>query len=788
MIDSPSVELVDLHDDPGPWTIGGKAAGLHRLAAAGLPVPPGAVVPAEATDGDVDRLADHVCLRWPGGRLAVRSSGATEDSAEASFAGQFDTVLDVEPAAGVLAGAIRRVRASTATDRVAAYGPGADLRMAVLVMPMVRAAAAGIAFTRDPVSGARVVVVEAVPGVADRLAAGEATGERWTVADTPRCTSDAIVLSADQVVRVAELARRVEQLEGTAQDIEWAIADGRVQLLQARPITTLDDLEPLPMDDEVPPGSWEWDSTHSRRPASPLLADVFPAGMERGSRMLAREYGVPFDHLALRAINGYFYIQVVPPVGRPGSPPPPALLSRLLFRVVPVLRRRHRAARRAFAEGAWEGWHRRWRSEVRPAIEATLSEWHGLDLAELSDDQLARVLTEAVELQRHTFSWNMVTDPAYLVPLAELARFVDRHLDGGFATTIRLLAGASHPAYRDALRTLAEQATPPVREAVAAGGDVLARLEATAPAFADAYRDHQRAFGTLLLGYDLTDPTLREDPAAELRRVVTLPAEDGDPSAEARALADDLAAGLPDHRRGEFEQRLADARATYWIREEGEGVHSTVLGALRRVMLEVGRRLVAAGHVAQPDHAAFLTVDELTGWLRAPTDVAATVRTRRAQHRWAAQQRPPETFGPPAALPGPGSLPPEVARLMEVFALVLAHDQRPAELAGDTDGVAASAGTHTGPVRVIRRPDEFSTVQPGEVLVAPITNSTWEVLFPHIGALVTEGGGLLSHPAIVAREYRLPAVVGCEHATDRFHDGQLVTVDGHLGTVTPVTP
>jgi len=89
-------------------------------------------------------------------------------------------------------------------------------------------------------------------------------------------------------------------------------------------------------------------------------------------------------------------------------------------------------------------------------------------------------------------------------------------------------------------------------------------------------------------------------------------------------------------------------------------------------------------------------------------------------------------------------------------------------------------------VTIVYGPDDFEKVQPGDVLVAPITSSPWEVLFPHAGALVTEGGGLLSHPAIVAREYGLPAVVGCEGAMGRFYDGQLVRVDGVAGTVTPI--
>ncbi len=88
---------------------------------------------------------------------------------------------------------------------------------------------------------------------------------------------------------------------------------------------------------------------------------------------------------------------------------------------------------------------------------------------------------------------------------------------------------------------------------------------------------------------------------------------------------------------------------------------------------------------------------------------------------------------------------------------------------------------------MVRSLEDFGKVRPGDVLVAPVTTSPWEVLFPHVGALVTEAGGLLSHPAIVAREYGLPAVVGCEGATSRFRDGDVVTVDGGAGTVTLVS-
>lgn len=778
------MDLIDLNGDPGSWSIGGKAAGLHRLARAGLPVPPGRVIPAESDEIDIVRLVDGIVDLWPDQRLAVRSSGVGEDSAEASFAGQFETVLDVDPTADEIIRAVHEVRASVVTNHVKTYRPGSDLPMAVLVMPMVQADTAGIAFTRDPVSGEDAVVIEAVSGVGDRLAAGEMRGERWTVDDTARRETDLGVLDSDQAMEIADLARRAEELEGCPQDIEWARADGRLYLLQARAITTLNDIELGPMDEEIPPGPWEWDSTHSRMPVSTLLADVFPEGMKRGSQRLAREYGLPIDHIALRAINCFFYIQIVPPAGKPGTPPPPPWVMRILFKMVPSLRRKEKAARRTLSERTYEQWHETWLTDRRPEVELTMQRWQDLDLTELDDGELAAVFTEAVELQRDTFSWNMVTDPAYLVPLADLHRFLSNQLQIGFDTTIKLLSGSSHSTYRDSLRRLAEMITPTVREIIAEGGDVLDRIETIAPEFAAAHRLHQRTHGSLVLGYDLTDLTLIENSVEELTRAATLPTEDHDPSKGARVLASELTEHLPADLREKFETLLEAARDSYWIREEGESVHSSVMGALRLVMLEVGRRLVAARQVEKPDIAAFLTIEEITDWLQSRTDVSAVVDARRTRHQWAMRRRPPAKLGPEVDPPGPESLPASIARLMEIFQLAITHDQRPTDLPEEADGVAASAGVYTGPARVVRGPDDFDQVKAGEILIAPITSSTWEVLFSHIGALVTEGGGLLSHPAIVAREYGLPAVVGCEGATALFRDGQMVTVNGSLGTVT----
>ena len=145
----------------------------------------------------------------------------------------------------------------------------------------------------------------------------------------------------------------------------------------------------------------------------------------------------------MRAINGYLYIQVVPPAGKAGSPSPPKPVIRALFRVSPSLRRRTKAARQALEQRTDQRLVQQWHNEIRPKVESTLGRWLDLDPAGLTNDQLAERFVETIELQRDTFDWNMVTDPAYLFPLSDLHDFVVAELGGGMETTTRLLAGAS---------------------------------------------------------------------------------------------------------------------------------------------------------------------------------------------------------------------------------------------------------------------------------------------------------------------------------------------------------
>ncbi|GLY90172.1 PEP/pyruvate-binding domain-containing protein [Actinoallomurus iriomotensis] len=219
---------------------GAKAANLGRLLRAGFPVPGGFVIDDPRAGGWEDELAPALRTLGPG-PFAVRSSAHGEDGSEASFAGQLHTTLNAATPARV-AEAVRRVAASggeEATAYAARTGRPACALVPVIVQVMVDPDAAGVAFTRHPVTGARQVVIEATAGLGDGLVDGVVTPERWTL-DGERAAGPpgAGVLTERQALALAEVARRIEGLFGRPQDIEWAVAGGNVWVLQARPITT----------------------------------------------------------------------------------------------------------------------------------------------------------------------------------------------------------------------------------------------------------------------------------------------------------------------------------------------------------------------------------------------------------------------------------------------------------------------------------------------------------------------------------------------------------------------
>jgi pyruvate,water dikinase len=266
-------------------------------------------------------------------------------------------------------------------------------------------------------------------------------------------------------------------------------------------------------------------------------------------------------------------------------------------------------------------------------------------------------------------------------------------------------------------------------------------------------------------GWDCLSPTWAERPEAALALVRaqldadrTSPEERRRVSEERRAAAvQRVLAALPADKHAQFKALLAQLEGYVSVREGRAYWQMVITGEMRRLLLRTGAQLVERGVLAQPDDVFFLTPDET----RAPAaDLRDTVAARRDEWRGWHVADPPPFIGTPG----------------EISAAAEANRR-------ELRGMPASRGRVTAPVRILRSPEEGNRLNRGDVLVCVMTTPAWTPLFAIAGAIVTESGGALSHPAITAREYGIPAVVALEGATTRLRDGQLVTVDGGAGTV-----
>ncbi len=719
----------------GPERAGSKAFSLARLAAAGLPVPAGFVVTPEAFQAwEVAEPAVAAAVSRVGGDgYAVRSSAAAEDLPGASYAGMYESVLNVAPAD--VAAAVRRVWESGAAGRVAAYqeglagaaGPAAGAPMAVLVQVMVGAQAAGVAFTANPITGDRdEVVITAVHGLGERLVGGEAVGDEWVVragrASCRRSAEDPI--DAGQARQVAELARRAEAYFGAPQDVEWAIAAGRVFLLQARPMTALS--EPLTWS---PPGRGWWLRNFRLgewlpEPVTPLFAGWLLPVLERGiARAMQAESGIPLRP-AGAVVNGWYYTTPPPRVdGRPALQllrHPRAMLAapRVLLLLLHPERMPRELARMT----------RHWREELLPRyreiVAAAPAAGEAAPPAELAG------LIEQVGEVAGEYSWSVATLAGSQWKIeAALSRFCRAHVpDLGQSPQLLVsgLAGAEPDLPPHALHSI------------------------------DWYWPTAGELGTPGPGADV------------LRRHRELAARREMAEAACRAAL----AGRPRLRR-RFERLLSIAQTYAVVREQQTRQFSLGWPVLRRCVLRLGDELTRRGAIGQIEDVFFMTHAELEAALSgAPPPSPETVSGRR--ERWERQRRliAPLQLGTAPAL----------ARRTYGKAIEAARTGPP-PAPGSLVGEPASPGRATGTIRVISDPAGFASFQPGEVLVARATAPAWTPLFATAAAVITDGGTLAAHASLVAREYGIPAVVATGDATTRLHDGQVVTVDGSSGIV-----
>lgn len=788
--------------------VGAKAAVLARMKRAGFPVPDGYVFTARAMtrhvegvgkptadtvrshplDADVRAAVAEVAGRLTG-PLAVRSSGIDEDGAHASHAGQYTTVLDVE-GADALDDALRACWASGFSSVVRGYrsttGAEGDSPLAVLVQRLVPADTAGVAFTANPVTGARdEVLVSAVRGIGEQLVSGEVSPDEWVVAaggtGEPVNTSGRHeALTVEQAGEIAALAERVAEAMGGPTDIEWAHAGGRLHLLQARPITAIADPapEPVPIRIDPPQGFWAKDSTHAPLPLLPMTRELLRYNNTVLQDVCA-EFGLLLKGLFFETIGGWRYMATVPLA-------PEDVPARIAVCTEAV---RNDRAGRAIAE---------WLDTLRPQFAERIAQLRSVDLGALDDRELAGQVSDVHALHRDGTAVHFRLLGAVSIALGRFGLFVTGSLGWDQTRLFQLLTGLSSESTGPA-GAMAELAKTAERQLGGSPGlAALSALLETDEQFAAAFERYRNEYGCRALQYELANPALGERPELLLSLLRDQIIQDSDVSrtnssaAEARQEAVTEARAELEGREeaARFDELLAGAERAYPVREDNEYWTVSAPDALLRwAVLEAGGRLAGRGLLDHADHVFFLEVEEARKALLEGTDVKDVVAKRRGEHRWALANPGPESYGErPGPPPSMDRLPAEVRETMGGFQWTMQHmggvSPAPEQRDGSSlRGAPGSAGRYTGPVRVVRSEGEFDKIRAGDVLVCPITSPVWSVVFPSIGALVTDTGGALSHAAIIAREYGIPAALATGDATEVLTDGMLVTVDGGTGSV-----
>ncbi len=774
-----------------------------------------------------DRIRKAASELLAGGLLAVRSSATAEDLASASFAGQYRTFLEVGTEEAVL-DAVRMCWASLWEPSARAYRRGEEipednLSMAVVLQVMVPAVWAGVMFTRDPIGDPDHARIEAVRGLGEALVSGKATPSVFRVNRADLEVRGLVPVERPRFVEdLVRMGIRVERRLGSPQDIEWVYDGERLLLLQARAITHR---APHRRDDDGFDTTPEPGHTYTPYGLTEMLPGVLPPLLWTiNAPMLDNAFRALFSDLKIRPprISGPLMA-----VGRfrgraalnlsvlreaaasmPGGSAAEVerqYLGRVLSSDDEPDKPAGNLLKRAAAGLSAVRVRKRVEDEVDLLVDATnFAMALGVDLQALSTNRLLRYRARLRDLAWRGFEAEVSASAGAAAAYRALELALERWVGADEASlwAQRITAG---PAMADQAGAncagelwslYAEGVTPkPAYESVLAGpiDEAPNRLEALGPQgaqFVAAVNRTMRHFGSMAVYGGTTwdeDGSFVWDCIATMARTGT-DAPDLAPAhrvAATRESREEAFAGLVRRLRESWKWRLTriltgqivdvrkrllhrlarDAGLFLALREKAKSALLILGGEEHRIIFESARRLEASGHIVGQTDVLFLSDGELGDMLLGGEPVAAEELLRRREAFEAAVDGEPlpETF---EGRPG-----------VEVF--------EPA--GGDAfEGWAASPGAARGRVLVLNSLADGADLAPGDIIVAQSTDPSWTPLFLIAGGLVLENGGPLSHAAIVAREFGLPAVLNLKGATRVFKSGEHVEVDGALGVVTRV--
>jgi pyruvate,water dikinase len=548
-------------------------------------------------------------------------------------------------------------------------------------------------------------------------------------------------------------------------------------------------------------GAWELNAANFPRPATRFYAEIleeqFPAGLREGTR----RYGLLLDCLEYRYVNGFaYYAPRVVGAPRNATALPPKQVFKLAIAVHPALRRRLRTCETLFERKLWREDLQLWDHEAKPrSIQANLA-LQSTHPSTLSLDAALQYLDRCREhFKRMVYQRGRFTMTA-LVPTGDFLAHAKEWTGLPSVKLLNLLRGATPPAagasnqldrLLDAVQ--ADPAALALLRSRKPAAEVIAGFPALTGAVAAAFTDYLDYVGYRIVGgYDPGDSYALEMPEMILRGLQSAVNGKG-PSDAPHILSEEVSGvrrNVPPEARPLFDELLAEARAVQRVRDE-RGLLGDLwaAGIMRRAIFAVGKRLVELRRISEPGHLLEASYEEMRALARnrerpSASELAGRARYRATRHSLDA----PPRLGPKPAEPPPYDwLPPMAARATRaLYAIVEATFGEPqAQLTERTiHGIAASYGVQEGAARVVLGPQDFGRVQPGDVLITRATSPAFNIVLPLLGAVVTDRGGVLSHAAIVAREYGIPAVVGTRDATARIPSGALVRVNGTAGDVT----
>ena len=796
---SKSEQLFSLDDSLDAAICGDKAAKLSQLKRAGFNVPAGFILPSQeevrcsseevrCSSENADRLLisnsviQNLKSQIPN-RMIVRSSAAGEDGDTSSAAGQYQTIGPVFTEAELL-DAINRCRQSYWTSEAVAYRRQRqlpDTQMAVLIQPYIDSKIAGVMFSRNPLDGGSQIIIEALPGGAESVVGGQVTPLHWEIDfSTPETLEKNLreieIYSIIDKLIIAELVQQAQAIEaffhGIPQDIEWSWDGGKVWILQSRPITNLQPFWTRTIAAEVIPGAIRPLTWSINRPLTcGVWGEIFQVVLgDRASHLNFNETATLLgSHAYFNAtlLGEIFRMMGLPEQGlefllrgqKMGKPPLGKILPSLpgLWRLV----QRERALNADFEVDRTSIFIPALQSLQKEEDSSTplrvkrekREEEEGEELAIANYQYLSELWERAEQIQEwlKPITYYNILGPIGLAIRKAIFRVADEWLANDTAPEI-----ASIRALQQLSQKLRKTAILQFDETVSVAE--LAQIFAESSALQTEFAQWLDSYGYLSeVGTDIAVPTWREQPETYQKLLITL--------AQKPAVANLAETGKLSLT---FAQkwRLNKCQQRSLVKNEISEIYARLLAHLRWTFLEIEACGLAMQVFQESGDIFYLEFGEIQQWIRSGASVSFKDTIRERRDRLLADRDRP--------------IPPVV------YGNLLPNSQKSSIVPATSEtnimqGIPASIGCVEGFVKICRT----VTADLGEnaIAVVPYTDAGWAPLLLGATAIIAEVGGQLSHGAIIAREYKIPAVMNIAEATTRLRDGQKVRVDGYLGTV-----